>query len=927
MVRVFRWMTAALLLAVVAAGPARSAGVVSPLVSLSSAGIDAPAGVQAALFSAPVILGSAFFDPQTGALVGMSAESGAARLVDMDAAGNALTRLRSDALAGVSSRGGMVAGQDILATLDYWPDGGTYLSGLQRIAPDGSHTPWPLTANHGGAGSLTPAGRRSLFLAMPVPAGISLPNGTRARALRSNYTFGPVGNLVYDADGNLLVNTASPNRRQLARITRAGVSSPVASSEILVGANLRSVAPYQDRYVVAVDYAPTASNTPGNIYLMAADGSYTEWGLTQGHSGISSLVAAPQGGYYFTDFENDGVWYIRNPGEPEQRVQDTPPAALWSVAASATQGLVAINWIPGEWWSNGGVNAVYRVNSGASDLVAVAPEGSRLFGVAAAAGGVFGDACYITDQIGGRIFRLEADNTLTPVITGLTHPTGIVFDPRTGDMVVLCDSQYLIWIGTDPAPMAPADDPPTDFPGLYFSDFENDNIWLVPGAGQGEIPLVDSDVPAGMGAVAFNDVEQCVYALNWQGSGWPLGGENALLRIDPNGRASQVLLGSYAGVAMSRGGAFGQALYLTDAPAGQVLRWDGLKATTVISGLVSPSTLAFDDRGRLAVLCDGGRQVAWFGPQLPAPAAGEPGTVGTFFFPTEQPFADAAQQHIQARTVTLGLPGDRSAYAYAVSKAALTGDFDLVARISMPDLALESGQNRGAAVQVVSDVAGQRDNQIAYIGILQKTIGYAGTAGQYRAYTDMRVNGGWGRFSAMDLPGPEAVVRLTRQDGVIRTFVQRDSQWVQVSTATDGFADRVRIVFQLDTTWDATAPLACTAVFEGLDIGTAGSTAVAADEGEALPTGTRLLPAYPNPFNASSVIGFALAQSGPLRLELLNCAGQTVAVLADGPWSAGRHEVIWQGRDGQGRALGSGVYLCRLTAAGVQQTQRLVLLR
>ena len=43
--------------------------------------------------------------------------------------------------------------------------------------------------------------------------------------------------------------------------------------------------------------------------------------------------------------------------------------------------------------------------------------------------------------------------------------------------------------------------------------------------------------------------------------------------------------------------------------------------------------------------------------------------------------------------------------------------------------------------------------------------------------------------------------------------------------------------------------------------------------------------------------------------------------------AAGRHEVVWDGRDDGGARLGSGVYFTRVEAAGQVQTRKIVMLK
>ena len=93
-----------------------------------------------------------------------------------------------------------------------------------------------------------------------------------------------------------------------------------------------------------------------------------------------------------------------------------------------------------------------------------------------------------------------------------------------------------------------------------------------------------------------------------------------------------------------------------------------------------------------------------------------------------------------------------------------------------------------------------------------------------------------------------------------------------------------------------------------------------------LPDGPQLQNA-PNPFNSQTVISWFQLQPGPARLEVYALTGQRVAVLHEGPKKAGLHRLRWDGRDDQGRALASGIYVYRLVTAESAQTRKLTLLR
>lgn len=91
-------------------------------------------------------------------------------------------------------------------------------------------------------------------------------------------------------------------------------------------------------------------------------------------------------------------------------------------------------------------------------------------------------------------------------------------------------------------------------------------------------------------------------------------------------------------------------------------------------------------------------------------------------------------------------------------------------------------------------------------------------------------------------------------------------------------------------------------------------TAVAATPPQPQPAD--LHAAYPNPFNASTVIPFRIERPGSTRLIVFTVLGQRVRTLVDAELAAGEHLVTWNGRDDEGRGLGTGLYLCRLSAGG-----------
>jgi len=94
-----------------------------------------------------------------------------------------------------------------------------------------------------------------------------------------------------------------------------------------------------------------------------------------------------------------------------------------------------------------------------------------------------------------------------------------------------------------------------------------------------------------------------------------------------------------------------------------------------------------------------------------------------------------------------------------------------------------------------------------------------------------------------------------------------------------------------------------------------------------LPKNYRLSQNYPNPFNAETRIQFAIPEAGHVSLKVFNVTGQLVRELVDEPMPAGSHSTVWNGRDGTGQELASGVYFCRMVCGSYAESIKMSFLR
>jgi len=84
---------------------------------------------------------------------------------------------------------------------------------------------------------------------------------------------------------------------------------------------------------------------------------------------------------------------------------------------------------------------------------------------------------------------------------------------------------------------------------------------------------------------------------------------------------------------------------------------------------------------------------------------------------------------------------------------------------------------------------------------------------------------------------------------------------------------------------------------------------------------------FPNPFNPNTRLAFNIAHAGHVRLDIFDAAGRYIRTLVDEALPAGRHEAAWNGRDSSGRSAASGVYFYSITADGLRDTKKMILLR
>lgn len=84
---------------------------------------------------------------------------------------------------------------------------------------------------------------------------------------------------------------------------------------------------------------------------------------------------------------------------------------------------------------------------------------------------------------------------------------------------------------------------------------------------------------------------------------------------------------------------------------------------------------------------------------------------------------------------------------------------------------------------------------------------------------------------------------------------------------------------------------------------------------------------WPNPFNPVTTLSFVLKNSGPVSLQIFDLQGRHIRTLMQGIQSAGRHEMVWQAEDENGKTVASGVYLSVLRTEEGETTTKLAVIK
>lgn len=176
------------------------------------------------------------------------------------------------------------------------------------------------------------------------------------------------------------------------------------------------------------------------------------------------------------------------------------------------------------------------------------------------------------------------------------------------------------------------------------------------------------------------------------------------------------------------------------------------------------------------------------------------------------------------------------------------------------------------------------------------------------------------------LPVPKATVLSMHDTSKTQTNNQKTNL-----PAAPGSIEFGQTHYALNLTYPTTSPL-YTWGTKGQRIGSWLDWKVAlgiGDDGHGggIPASYALNQNYPNPFNPSTRISYSIPKTSLVQLEIFNVLGQSVRMMTNAHQQPGSYTVDWDGRDGAGRVLPSGVYLYRLQADGAPLTKKMIFVK
>jgi photosystem II stability/assembly factor-like uncharacterized protein len=180
-----------------------------------------------------------------------------------------------------------------------------------------------------------------------------------------------------------------------------------------------------------------------------------------------------------------------------------------------------------------------------------------------------------------------------------------------------------------------------------------------------------------------------------------------------------------------------------------------------------------------------------------------------------------------------------------------------------------------------------------------------------------------------DVYVPTAVTRKVVSSTIVLS--DHSSFWYAGYSAIFGHEDIPQVTPYLHTEGDTLGTLAqwFLTKFTKLALATVAELAVPDTTSSGIPAAVMppsTICAFPNPFSTATTVSFTLGRGCDVSVDVFDVKGRRVRALAHGLLAAGRHELVWDGRDEGGDRVSAGIYFARVSAAGNEATAKTIVL-
>ncbi|MEW6510068.1 MAG: FlgD immunoglobulin-like domain containing protein [Bacteroidota bacterium] len=103
-------------------------------------------------------------------------------------------------------------------------------------------------------------------------------------------------------------------------------------------------------------------------------------------------------------------------------------------------------------------------------------------------------------------------------------------------------------------------------------------------------------------------------------------------------------------------------------------------------------------------------------------------------------------------------------------------------------------------------------------------------------------------------------------------------------------------------------------------------TGVKSTGGE-IPTTFALNQNFPNPFNPTTNITFSVPQQTQVKVEVYDILGRLISTLVDTDLPAGNYTTTWSGKDANGAAVATGLYIYRMQAGSFSSVKKMLMVK